>query len=116
MDKCDAVDHVTGYLLTVTKHYRTIREKQGESVKKGQFVCSFALMDPNTRMYIGYAVSTKSEKDGYMKALAMITILRIDLESVRLDSYYSGQSILDDFAVNTRIFIIPRNNSSIRGP
>jgi transposase len=72
-------------------------------------------MDLSTRMYIGYAVSMKSEKDGYMKALAMITSLRIDLESVRLDSYYSGQSILDDFAVNTRIFIIPRNNSRIRG-
>ena len=117
MDKCDAVDHWTGYFLTVTKHYRTIREKQGESVKKGQLVCSFALMDPNTRMYIGYAVSLGSEKDAYRrKAIEMIARMRIDLESVRLDRYYSGQSILDDFSVNTRIFIIPRKNSSIRGP
>ena len=114
--KCDAVGDGTGYSLTVTKHYRSMREKHGESVKKGQFVYSFALMDLNTRMCIGYAVSLRSEKDAYMKALDMIASLRIDLESIRLDRYYSGQSILDDFSENTRIFIIPKKNSRIRGP
>ncbi len=48
--KCDAVVYGTVYSLTVTKHYRSLREKQGETVKKGQFVYSFALMDLNTRM------------------------------------------------------------------
>ena len=115
ISKCDAVGDGTGYSLTVTKHYRTMREKQGESVKKGQFVYSFALMDLNTRMYIGYAVSMKSEKDAYSKALDMIQRLRIDLDSIRLDRYYSGQIILDDFSENTRIFIIPKKNSRIRG-
>ena len=51
--KCDAVGDGTGYSLTVAKHYRSIREKIGESVKKGPFVYSFALMDLNKRMYIG---------------------------------------------------------------
>ena len=114
--KCDAVGDGTGYSLTVTKHYRSMREKHGESVKKGQFVYSFALMDLSTRMYIGYAVSMKSEKDAYRKALEMISKLRIDLASIRLDRYYSGQSILDDFSENTRIFIIPKKNSRITGP
>ena len=114
--KYDAVGDGTGYSLTVTKHYRSMREKQGESVKKGQFVYSFALMDLNTRMYIGYAVSLRSEKEAYGKALEMIAKMRIDLESIRLDRYYSGQSILDDFSKNTRIFIIPKKNSRIRGP
>ena len=77
---------------------------------------SFALMDLSTRMYIGYAVSMKSEKDAYMKAIEMIARMSIDLESIRLDRYYSGQRILDDFSENTRIFIIPRKNSRIRGP
>ncbi len=116
MGKCDAAGDGTGYSLTVTKHYRSMREKHGESVKKGQFVYSFALMDLSTRMYIGYAVSMKSEKDAYRKALEMISKLRIDLASIRLDRYYSGQSILDDFSENTRIFIIPKKNSRIRGP
>ena len=112
---CHAIGDGTGYSLTVTKHYRSLREKHGEKVKKGQFVYSFALMDLETRMYIGYAISMKSEKDAYRKAIDMIARLRIDLESVRLDRYYSGQSILDDFSENTRIFIIPRKNSRIRG-
>ena len=115
ISKCDAVGDGTGYSLTVTKHYRSMREKNGESVKTGQFVYSFALMDLNTRMYIGYAVSLRSEKDAYRKALDLISKLRIALDSVRLDRYYSGQGILDDFGENTRIFIIPKKNSRIRG-
>ena len=109
--KCDAAGDGTGYSLTVTNHYRSLREKQGESVKKGQFVYSFALMELNTRMYIGYAVSMRSEKDTYRKALDMISKLRIDLDSIRLDRYYSGQIILDDVSENTKIFIIPKKNS-----
>ncbi len=31
------------------------------------------------------------------------------------DKYYSGQSILEDFNDNTRIFLIPKINSRIRG-
>ena len=112
---CHAIGDGTGYSLTVTKHYMSLREKHGEKVKKGQFVYSFALMDLETRMYIGYAISMKSEKDAYRKAMAMIAGLNIGLKSVRLDKYYSGQSILDDFGENTRIFIIPKKNSRIRG-
>jgi transposase len=41
--------------------------------------------------------------------------MHIGLQSVRLDRYYSGQSILDDFGENTKIFVIPRKNSRIRG-
>mgnify|MGYP001626378093 CR=1 FL=1 len=105
----------TGYSLTVTKHYRSLRERNGETVKEGKFVYSFALMDLATRMYVGYAVSVKSEMDAYHKALEMIGKMRIDLKSVRLDKYYSGQSILDDFNENTMIFLIPKKNSRIRG-
>lgn len=59
--KCDVAEDGTGYSITVTKHYRSMREKQGEFVKKGQFVYLFALVDLNTRSYIGYAVSIRSE-------------------------------------------------------
>ena len=57
----------------------------------------------------------KSEKDAYMRSLKMIASLRIDIESIRLDRYYSVQIILDDFSENTRIFIIPKKNSRIKG-
>ena len=111
----DASGDGTGYSLTVTKHYRSLREKDGEFVKEGKFVYSFALMDLATRMYVGYAVSVRSEKDAYHKALEMIGKMRIDLKSIRLDKYYSGQSILNDFNENTLIFLIPKSNSRIRG-
>jgi len=45
----------------------------------------------------------------------MIRKMKIDLKSVRLDWYYLGQSILEDFNENTMIFIIPKKNSRIRG-
>ena len=105
----------TGYSLTVTKHYRSLKEEEGELAKEGKFVYSFALMDLVTRMYVGYAVSVKSEMDAYHKALETIERMRLDLKSVRLDKYYSGQSILEDFGENTRIFLIPKSNSRIRG-
>ena len=60
-------------------------------------------MDLNTRLYIGYAVSLRSENDAYRKAIEMIGKMRIDLKSIRLDRYYSGQSILDDFSENQGI-------------
>ena len=93
----DASGDGTGYSLTVTKHYRSLRERNGETVKEGKFVYSFALMDLATRMYVGYAVSVRSEMDAYRKALETIGKMRIDLKSIRLDKYYSGQSILEDF-------------------
>ena len=72
-------------------------------------------MDLTTRIHVGYPVSVKSERDAYYRALDMIRKMNIDLESVRLDKYYSGQSILEDFNENTMIFIIPKKNSRIRG-
>ncbi|MEM0134426.1 MAG: hypothetical protein QXU18_04255 [Thermoplasmatales archaeon] len=111
----DASGDGTGYSTTVTKHYRSIRERDGESSKECRFVYSFAPMDLNTRMYVGYAVSVRSEMDAYHRALEMIGRMRLDIKSVRLDKYYSGQSILEDFNENTRIFIIPKSNSRIRG-
>lgn len=38
----------TGYSLTVTGHYRSIREKAGEKVKKGWLVHSFAFKELGT--------------------------------------------------------------------
>ena len=40
-------------------------------------------MDLSSRTYVGYAVSIKSEKDAYHKALDMISDMRIDLRSVK---------------------------------
>lgn len=70
----------TGYGLTITKHYRSVREKAGEKIKsnikpiatpvkpqtkqdkKRLFTYAFAFMDLDTHMYVGYGASLKSEK------------------------------------------------------
>jgi len=52
IDTAETSGYCTGYSLTVTKHYRSLREKNGEIVKEGRFVYSFALMDLSTRMYL----------------------------------------------------------------
>ena len=63
----------TGYNLTITKHYRNVSMKkgvkEGKKTKKGKriFAYSFGLMDLDTKMYIGYGISLKSEKEAYRK-------------------------------------------------
>jgi len=61
IDTAETSGDGTGYSLTVTKHYRSLREKNGEIVKEGRFVYSFALMDLSTRMYLntGYPSNLK---------------------------------------------------------
>jgi len=71
-------------------------------------------MDLTTRMHVGYPVSVKSERDTYYRALDLIRKMNIDLKTVRLDKYHSGENILEDFIENTIIFIIPKKNSRIR--
>jgi transposase len=128
----------TGYSLTVTKHYRNEREKelkklaQKEHDKKNHnevdntdsklkkkaraFVYAFALMDLDSHMYIGYGVGMNSEHEAYHKALGMANGMGIEIGSVRLDKLYSYQSITEDFGRETKIFVIPKKNATIRGP
>jgi len=52
IDTAETSGDGTGYSLTVTKHYCSIRERGGDSIKEGSFIYSFALMYPSTRMYL----------------------------------------------------------------
>ncbi|MBI4176184.1 MAG: ISNCY family transposase [Candidatus Aenigmarchaeota archaeon] len=112
----------TGYGLTVTKHYRNEREKELKRKNKGSgkgrkpFVYAFALMDLDTKMYIGYGTSIRSEKEAFDKALAMAKSIGVAIDSVRLDKYYSFQSITKYFGKGTKIYVIPKSNATIKGP
>lgn len=99
----DASGDGTGYSPSMTSHHRSILEREGESVKEGGSVHSSALMDPSTRMYVGYAISPRSGKDAYHRAPDMIAEMRIDPRSARPDRYHSGRSILDDLGEGTGI-------------
>lgn len=112
----DASGDGTGYSLTVTKHYRNEREKELKNKtnkKRKEFVYAFSLMDLDTKMYIGYGVSLKSEKESFHEAREMAE--GISINSVRLDKLYSYQSITKEFSKETAIYIIPKKNATING-
>ena len=79
------------------------------------FVCAFAILDLETNHYVAYGVSMKSEKDSYRDALRMLSFTVRNVESIRLDQYYGSQFTLDDFSEGTKVFVIPRSNTTIRG-
>ena len=109
----------TGYSLSITRHYRSMREN-GNCIKANPdrrlFAYAFAILDLDTKLYVAYGVSMKSEKDAYRDALRMLDITVRDVGSIRLDQYYGSQSTLDDFSEGTKVFVIPRSNTTIRGP
>ncbi len=136
----------TGYSLTITKHYRSLREKEGDSIKTNEdvekhstevanqeinaannapqeikpkkklFTYAFALMDLETHMYVGYAASMRSERDAFNKAVKMMYEAGVISDSARLDQYYGSQSTTNVFDKNTTIYIIPKDNTTIKGP
>jgi len=102
----------TGYSLTVTKHYSTNVRKED---KERTFVYSFAFMDLDTHIYVGYGTGLRSEKEAFNNAKTMMQGFGIEVDSVRLDRYYSHQSILAEFEKNTKIYILPKSNTTING-
>lgn len=134
IDNADISGDGTGYSLTITKHYRKERRKElskknkskdrgkkkKSEKKRKSFVYSVALMDLDTRMYVGYGTSMKSEKDAYKKALGMLGDAEISVNSIRLDKYYSNKvdvkELVKLFGPNTKIYIIPKKNATIKGP
>jgi transposase len=110
----------TGYSLTIRKHYASETEKRKDKIKeagktkKKLFVYSFKLLDLRTKMYIAYGMSFRSEKLAFENAMKMSEKIGVKLESVRLDKYYSFPSYVDRFG-ETKVYIIPRKNATLRG-
>lgn len=102
----------TGYGLTVTKHYSMDGKKNG---KKKIFAYAFAFLDLNTKMYVGYGTGMRSEMEAFNDARKMVEELEIEVDSVRLDRYYTFQSIVDKFGRFTKFYILPKKNTLING-
>jgi transposase len=123
INKADCSGDGTGYSLTISKHYATESQKMKERSNKGRganfdrFVFSFKLMDLDTRMYIGYGTSFKSERDAYQKAIG--TMNGMEMNSIRLDKYYSGQGTIDElvkvFGKGVSFFLVPKRNATVKG-
>lgn len=117
----------SGYSLTISKHYSSEAQRLKEKVKiskkasnkKMLFVYSFTFLDLNTRMYIAYGTSFHSEQEAFLSAVKMAKEMNIDMNSVRLDKYFSAQEyvrILTKEFGDVRITLIPKKNATVRGP
>lgn len=112
----------TGHAILITQHYATsaqkLKDKAKETSETVKFVYSFALMDIKERMYIGYGTSCKSEKAAFEKALQMAKIIGIDVNSLRLDKYYSAEAYVNICQNNlgkVKMFILPKSNIATLG-
>ena len=130
VEKVDGGGDGTGYALTVKKNYESEAQKlkdqiktaaSGEEPKKRKkriFIYAFNLLDIKTNMYVATGTSFKSEKDAFESALAMAKDLDIDIESLRLDRYYSAQAYvktIEHAFGNVTIYLIPKINATIKG-
>jgi len=129
----------TDYSLTITRHYRTTREKAAEAAesnkaktktktktksasklktkqeKRKLFTYAFALMDLESQMYVGYGASLRSEKAAFEAALKIMRECGVEAKSARLDQYYAGQSTAALFGHDTSLYVIPKSNATIKG-
>jgi len=111
----EACGDATGYSLTITKHYSSYvqklkdKSKSQEDLKKKCFVYKFALMDLESKMYVCYGSSLKSEKEAFDKAMQMLQSIDVKISSIRLDRYYSFPCYVNQFK-ESKVFIIPRKN------
>ncbi len=116
----DVCGDATGYVLSVKEHYASIASKikDKKSTKKRKILFSFALMDLKSRLYLAYGTSFKSEKEAYKQSMLMLKDTKINLNSMRLDRYYSTQSTvknLFDIYKNIKFYLIPKTNVTIKG-
>ncbi len=122
----------TGYSLTVKKNYESYAQKLKDRAKenpvnredgknkvskihkKRLFAYSFAIMDLDARMYIAFGSSMKSEREAYDRAMNLISFNGIEMDSIRLDRYYSSPSYMDKLG-KTKVFVIPKKNATLNG-
>jgi transposase len=130
----DACGDGTGYSLMIRKHYtsrmkgkakeaekikdtlKSKKSKKSEKLneKKKAFVYSFKLLDLESKMYVAYGTSLKSEKEALDGAMEMLKDIDVTIKSIRLDKYYSLPSYVDRFG-ETKVYVIPRKNATLNG-
>ena len=123
--KAETTGDGTGYSLSVKRNYEShasrmkekAKENPGKKASKGKkrrlFAYSFRLLDLETGMYIAFGSSMKSEREAFDRAMKMLESLGIDLDSVRLDRYYSSPAYVDRFA--GKVYVIPKKNATLNG-
>lgn len=118
--KVDACGDGTGYSLTIRHHYASEANKRKDKAKESNakearaFVYSFKMLDLESKMYVAYGMSLKSEKEAFDRAMEMLKDIDTKIASIRLDKYYSFSSYVDRFG-EAKVYVIPRKNATLRG-
>ena len=71
-------------------------------------------MDLQSRLYIAFGSSMKSEREAYERVMDILSALGLDMDSIRLDRYYSSPSYVDKLG-NTKVFVITKKNATLNG-
>ena len=115
----------TGYSLSVKRNYESYAQKLKDRAKenpdhkeakqhsKHLFAYSFRLLDLDSGMYVAFGSSMRSEREAFDRSMNMLKSLRVELDSVRLDRYYSSSFYLDRFGC--KVFVIPKKNATLNG-
>ena len=69
-------------------------------------------MDLRTRLYLAYGSSMKSERAAFDGAVVMLSHMGVELDSMRLDRYYSAPTYVDGFG--GRVYIMPKRNATLK--
>ncbi|RZN14798.1 MAG: hypothetical protein EF812_04635 [Methanosarcinales archaeon] len=72
------------------------------------------MLDLESKMYVAYEMSLKSEKQAFDRAMGMLKEIYTNINSVRLDKYYSYPSYVDKFE-EAKVYVIPKKNATLRG-
>ena len=73
-------------------------------------------MDLNTRLCLACGHSLRSEKEAFEGAKAMmLSRTDVELSSMRLDRYYSYPTYVNAFGGETRVYVMPKRNSTLKG-
>lgn len=126
IDHIDCAGDGTGYTLLIKEHYASeaqrlkdsAKENNAKDKKKIKCVYSFTIIDIESRLYVGYGTSLTSEKEAFLAAIAMLKGINIEIGSLRLDRYYSGEyyvNLLREQLGEMRFFIIPKSNVATIG-
>ncbi|RZN15157.1 MAG: hypothetical protein EF812_03445 [Methanosarcinales archaeon] len=114
------METVQAVSLKIRKHYASETEKRKEKAKesntkeKKSLAYSFKMLDLESKMYVAYEISLKSEKQAFDRAMGMLKEIYTNINSVRLDKYYSYPSYVDKFE-EAKVYVIPKKNATLRG-
>jgi len=100
----------TGYSMTVTKHYRSYPKKKGKG-----FLYVFRVIDVDTGMYVAFGYSNNSEMKAFYKAMKLLAMWGIKIDSFSLDRFYSSRKVIRTFGEEVSLFLIPKKNISSTG-